>query len=260
MRIIALLFLFGCAMSKVNYRMPASRFNTPEVTGGSLFSLDLKGRANANYGSSNRVSSSSVIGELIGADSAEVIIEDSSQLGLRLDLSLLDRMDMYWNYTFDSPTTGGLKWQFLGKTEEQFTSGWKSSIAAGLGSSTTGKKLLPIEDVSTTTFVVGSIDTQVYDFNWHIGYRFPERLLLYLNIDYTLYKNDLAYKQGSSTTETETNFNSNNWGAILGLEYYFKSKTSFLLVELGWSEGEVKNYSATNNIVTLGLNFGWRFD
>jgi hypothetical protein len=259
MRILLFLLLFvGCAVNNVKYRMPANRFNTPEVTGGSLFTLDVKGRANVNYGASNKVSTSDVIANAIGAESADTIIEDSSQLGARLDLSILDRLDFYWNYTLFSPTTLGFKWQFLGKTEEAFSAGWKSSLTAGFGSSTTGQRLMPIEDTGTTTLTAGKNDTDVYDTYWMIGYRFPERILVYLNINYTLYKNELTYKEQSSTQQVKT-FDSDNWGAILGLEYYFKSKSSFLLLELGYSEGQVENVSS-NNMLSAGINFGWRFD
>ncbi len=259
MRIIFLIFLVGCAVNNIKYRMPASRFNTPEVTGGSLFSLDVKGRANVNYGSSNRVSTSDVVAQSIGASSAEVVLEDSSQLGTRLDLSILDRLDFFWSYTFSSPTTLGLKWQFLGKTEEFFASGWKSSLTAGFGGGTTGNRIMPIEDASTSTTAAGSNDTNVYDFYWMVGYRFPERLLVYLNLNYTLYENELTFKESGSTTSQYKAFNSDNWGAILGIQYYFKSKSSFLLGELGYSQGEVENISK-NNIVSVGINFGWRFD
>jgi hypothetical protein len=259
MRILFFLFLFvGCAVNNVKYRMPANRFNTPEVTGGSLFTLDLKGRANVNYGASNIVSTSEVIANAIGAESADTAIEESSQLGARLDLSILDRLDFYWNYTFYSPTTVGFKWQFLGKTEDLFSAGWKSSLTAGMGSSTTGSRLMPIEDAGTTTYTAGENDTDVYDTYWMIGYRFPERLLVYLNLNYTLYDNKLTFKEQSSTQQVKT-FNSDNWGAILGLQYYFKSKSSFLLVELGYSEGEVESISK-NNLLSAGINFGWRFD
>lgn len=258
MRILFLLLLVGCAVNNVKYRMPAARFNTPEVTGGSLFTLDLKGRANVNYGASNKVSTSDVIADAIGAESADTVIEESSQLGARLDLSILDRLDFYWNYTLHSPTTLGFKWQFLGKTEEAFSSGWKSSLTAGFGSSTTGQRLMPIEDAGTITYTAGENDTDVLDSYWMIGYRFPERLLVYLNLNYTLYDNELTYKQESSEKEIKT-FNSDNWGAILGLQYYFKAKTSFLLVELGFTEGEVENISK-NEILSAGINFGWRFD
>ncbi|MFI5391744.1 MAG: hypothetical protein ACHQYQ_10315, partial [Bacteriovoracales bacterium] len=195
MRIIFLLLLFvGCAVNNVKYRMPSNRFNTPEVTGGSLFTLDLKGRANVNYGSSNRVNTSDVIGPSVGAsDPAEKIIETSSQLGARLDLSILDRMDFYWEYTLYSPSTVGLKWQFLGKTEEAFGQGWKSSLTAGFGNSSTGEREIPMPGESPPIFVRGTNDTDVYDFYWMIGYRFPERLLLYLNLNYTIYENEITF-------------------------------------------------------------------
>ncbi len=258
MRILILLFLVGCATNNVRYRMPTSRFNTPEVTGGSLFTLDLKGRANVNYGSSNKVSTSDVIADVVGVDSAESVIEETSQLGARIDLSILDRLDFFWNYTINAPSMVGFKWQFLGKTEEAFNQGWKSALVAGFGSSTTGEKLIPTEGESTPTFVPGKNDTDAYDLNWMVGYRFPERLLLYLNLVYTLYDNELTYKQGSSEKEMKA-FESENLGAILGLQYYFKEKTSFMIVELGYSEGEVKDV-AKNEILSAGINFGWRFD
>ncbi len=259
MRIIFLLFLVGCAVNNVKYRMPSNRFNTPEVTGGSLFTLDLKGRANVNYGSSNRVSTSNVIAPSIGSgDPSEEIIEDSSQLGARLDLSIFDQLDFYWDYTLFSPSTVGFKWQFLGKTEQAFSQGWKSSLTAGFGSSSTGERVIPMEGTSTPTFVAGTNDTKVYDFYWMIGYRFPERLLLYLNLNYTLYDNDLTYKEGSSEKEMKT-FETDNMGAILGIQYYFKQKTSFLILEIGYSKGEVEDI-ASNSILSAGVNFGWRFD
>jgi hypothetical protein len=258
MRFFILLFLVGCAVNNVKYKMPAARFNTPEVTGGSLFTLDLKGRANVNYGSSNRVSTTDVVADSIGVNSSGEIIEDSSQLGARLDLSIFDRMDLYWNYTMDSPTTLGIKWQFVGFTEQEFKEGWKSSITAGFGSSDTGSKLIPIENAASTTYIEGTNETDVYDIYAMIGYRFSGPALLYLNLNYTLYKNELSYEKANAEEEIK-NFDSENLGVILGFQYYFKSKESFLLVELGYTMGDVEPVSE-NDILTGGINFGWRFD
>ena len=161
-----------------------------------------------------------------------------------------------------SPGTGGLKWQFLGKTEEAFSPGWKSSIALGLGGSSTENKVLPIEGSSSTTYVTGSNDLSVMDFNWHIGYRFPVRLLLYLNVNWSTYTNDITVSQTNAgvVTSYSKKPKSENLGLILGLEYYFKSKESFLIGELGWSQGKVDSNDAQNSIASLGINFGWRFE
>lgn len=258
MKYLLFIFLIGCSTNKVNYRMPANRFNTPEVTGGSIFALDLKGRANLNYGASNRVSSSQAIGEAMGTGTAEASIEGASQLGARFDLSFLDRLDFYLNYAAQSPATGGFKWQFLGKTEEAFAQGWKSSIAAGYGHSDTGDQLIPIESAATSTQVSGSNELSTWDFNWHIGYRFPERLLLYLNVNYSNYDSEINFKTSTGQSISK-NPVSDNWGIILGLQYYFKSKEAFLIAELGFSEGEVQN-STSNSITSFGLNVGWRFE
>ena len=260
MRIIFLLLFFvGCAVNNVKYRMPSNRFNTPEVTGGSLFALDLNGRANLNYGSSNRVSVSDVIAPEVGVgDPAEKIIEDSSQLGLRLDLSMLDRLDLYWDFTLYSPSTVGLKWQFLGKTEQAFSQGWKSSLTAGFGSSSTGEREIPIREAEPPVFVKGTNETDVYDFYWMVGYRFPERLLLYLNLNYTIYENEITFGKGAQEKVVKA-FETNTRGAIVGVQYYFKQKTSFLILEIGWSKGKIEGL-AENTLTSAGVDFGWRFD
>jgi len=252
--------LIGCATNNIDYRMPASRFQTPEVTGGALFQMDLQARANLNYGSSNRVATSNILQDTLQDEDEELLIRSSSQIGLKLDFSVLDRLDMYWTIVWGSPAVGGFKWQFLGETEREYSKGWKGSVALGWGSSKSDPAIFNF--LNSDDEYLSSSEMSVYDLSLQFGYRFNPRLLLYLNGFYNPYKTDVKLEapDDASYDDIEQTLETDSYGVLIGIQYYFVSKRSFVNLELGGSQGTIENMDEESKIATLGLNFGWIFN
>jgi len=244
--------------------MPNTRFQSPEVTGGALFQLEIKGRANLNYASSNRVTTASHLVDVLGpVDADNLSVESAGQLGLKLDISIFDRLDMYWNIVMGSPAVGGFKWQFLGETENAYAKGWKGSLALGWGSSKTDPERFPIQDAvgDEDDYWVKS-DMYVYDLSIQFGYRFNERFILYANGFFNGYNSDVLLVSIDDETkeDQELNLKSENFGGILGIKYYFKNKLSYVNVEVGGSKAIVSVEDLDNKGLSFGMNFGWIFE
>jgi hypothetical protein len=266
MKVLSLLLvLVSCSLSKVDYKMPSTRFQTPEVTGGSLFQMEIKGRANVNYASSNRVTTASHLQDAIGpTDTNNLTVESAGQLGVKLDISVLDRLDLFWNLTIGSPAVGGFRWQWLGETEDKHARGWKGSITAGWGKSSSDPKIFPITTASLDEDYLIKNDMWVYDVSIQFGYRFNERFILYANGFFNAYNSDILMvpidDEDNTEEDTELNLKSDNFGGILGVQYYFKNKVSFVNLEVGGSKATLSVDDVTNSDLALGVNFGWIFE
>jgi len=184
-------------------------------------------------------------------------------LGLKLDVSIFDRLDLFWNMTIGSPAIGGFRWQWLGETEDKYARGWKGTITAGWGKSSSDPSVFPVSISSTEDddYLVKN-DMWVYDVSIQFGYRFNERFVLYANGFFNAYNSDILMIPLDDDTEedTELNLKSDNFGALLGIQYYFKSKLSFVSLELGGSKGTINVEDIDNKDLALGFNFGWIFE
>lgn len=261
--LLGLLALVSCSLGKVDYKMPSTRFQTPEVTGGALFEMDLKGRANVNYASSNRVTTASHLQDALGpTDTDNLTVESAGQLGLKLDISIFDRLDLFWNMSIGSPAIGGFRWQWLGETENKYAKGWKGTVTAGWGKSSSDPTIFPIGTIESEEDYLIKNDMWVYDVSIQFGYRFNERFVLYANGFFNAYNSDILLVpiDEDDIEDTTLNLKSDNFGALLGIQYYFKNKLSFANFEVGGSKATLSVDDIDNKDLAMGVNFGWIFE
>lgn len=262
-----ILFLLGtilissCSID-VDYHMPAARFSTPETTGGTIDGLKIKGDAQLNIGSSNKITLgevySIVVFNLDPTVSTGTSIDRSFALGAKASLSLLQKLDIYYRAVHDSPDLLGLKFQLFGASEAESKEGFKMAIAAGYGASDKSEGTLSVSNNgSSNRDYSASIKVKAWDVNFINGYRTSKSSLYYLNTFYSTYKTEGLL---SSTTFANVNVRgtSRSYGGLLGFKYSTENDRAYLLLEVGATHARWEKQLDTTGLTTggaLGIKF-----
>ncbi|MFT6068974.1 MAG: hypothetical protein ACJAT2_002219 [Bacteriovoracaceae bacterium] len=259
--IIGTILISSCSID-VDYHMPAARFSTPETTGGSFVDLKIKGEAQINVGSSNKITLgevySIVVFNIDPTVSTQASLDRSFSFGGLAHLSLVERLDLYYRAVHDSPDLIGLKFQFIGAPEAKSEEGLKMALAMGFGSSDQSEGTLNVSNNgSNPRSYSASIEVEAYDLNLITGYRTSKSSLYYLNTYYAAYKSE--GKLSSTTFGTENvRGTSRSYGGLFGFKYSTKNDRAYLLLEVGATHARWEK-QLDNTSFTSGAAFGVRF-
>lgn len=242
--------------------MPAARFSTPETTGGTLVDLKLKGNAQLTVGTSQKVTLgevySIVVFNIDPTVSTQASIDRSFAFGANANLSLIERMDIYYRAVHDSPDMLGLKFQFIGAPEAKSEEGIKMAVAMGYGASEKSEGNLTVSNNGASARdYSASIEVDAWDLNLISGYRTSKRSLYYLNTFYSTYKTE--GKLTSTTFGVENvRGTSRSYGALFGMKYSTSNDRAYFLLELGATHARWEKKIDTTGL-TSGLGIGLKF-
>lgn len=259
--LLGTLLITSCSID-VDYHMPAARFSTPETTGGSLVGLKIKGDVLVNLGNSNKITLgevySIVVFNIDPTVSTGASINRSFALGAKANLSLLEKLDVYYRAVHDSPDLVGLKFQIFGASETEAKEGFKMAIASGYGASDKSEGTLAVSNNgSTKRDYAASIKVVAWDLNFINGYRTSKSSLYYLNTFYSTYKTEGQLSSSSFATENVRG-TSRSYGGLLGFKYSTENDRAYLLIELGATHARWEKQLDTTGLTT-GAAIGLRF-
>ena len=259
--LLGTILITSCSID-VDYHMPAARFSTPETTGGSLVGLKIKGDAQVNFGTSNKITLgevySIVVFNLDPTVSTGTSIDRSYAFGAKAALSLLEKLDIYYRAVHDSPDLVGLKFQVFGASEAEAKEGFKMALAAGHGASDKSEGTLAVSNNgSSKRDYSASIKVKAWDVALINGYRTSKSSLYYLNTFYSAYKTHGKLTSVSFGTENVKG-TSRSYGGLLGFKFSTENERAYFLLELGATHARWEKQLDTTGF-TSGAGIGLKF-
>lgn len=194
--VIISITLSSCA---INYKMPDSRFITPESSGGfKTFSLE------TGYGRGKNVVITDDFSTGL-ARKSDVRLEDAAFLYGRAAMGITEGLDVGLQYLTDEGLALTGKYQLIGKRGQ---TGFQMAVAGHAGGGSENKS----ETDNTPTR--GELDTSFIGGDFIIGYRFTPAFQMYTSVFYD--DADYDFKQTRGTSSVSFKGGSTNRGATLG--------------------------------------------
>lgn len=248
--LLSSILLTSCGLFDVDYHMPSSFGLTPETRGETF-----RGTVDVDYHSSYKVVLEDTFQfSILSIPNNGRDINSSSGLGLNASLGIIERLDAYIGIPFKSSNIYGLKFQFWGDPELQYSKGLKVAVAAGIGFD-------DVDDGETTIngdTIRSEIELMRWDSHILVGYRPSPSIIFYSDIFYSHYdaEADLATSSnGTSLVDLE----SYTYGVNIGLKANkAKDKDIYYKLEFGHSLGKLEGFSFHNKYNWLGaVGFNW---
>lgn len=242
--------------------MPAARFSIPETTGGTLKDLKVKGKAQLNAGSSHKITLGEVYSFLVFNFSPTVNTGESLDrtwaFGAKADLSLLERLDVFYRAVYDSPDLVGLKFQFIGEPSSKKSEGFKMALSSAWGASEKDEGTLTLNgNGNPDRQYNATIEVTVWDLSLNTGYRYSDRGLVYLNTFYAYYETEGELTSNTFSPEKVAG-TSRSYGALLGLHLNTANQRAFFNIEAGATHARWEKSLDTTSFTsgaTIGFNF-----
>lgn len=243
--ILFIILLTSCS-TEIEYKMPISRFQTPETSGQTL-----SGNAYVAYEGATKVVLSTAERSTI-YDEYEVNNDKSTSrsrgIAIGANLGIIPMLDIYFASHADSPAFLGAKLQLIGGAPKE--SGFKFLIGGGLGNAEDD-----VENFSSTNFegdetrtYQSTLKISAYELISSMGYRFNESVLFYISGFYSEYVVD-----GSLTSDTldDVTFESTsrNKGGNVGLKLTVPGGGRYVSVEGGYGKSEYRDLGSDEFLV-----------
>jgi hypothetical protein len=249
--LIAFFCFYSCADIKVY--TPSSRFISPESTGrtfgggvqienqgGSEITLDFDNDQLDNPGESRN---------------------DVSFVAVGLELGIIDRLDFFTKFNFNSPSLSGLKYQILGENRKDATVGNNSlAVTIGAGGSTQESTSSSSGFFSGGDINGSKIKHNVVDASIIFGRRIEESVLMYASYQISKHSVDIELESDDNVNLDGKSFQieSTTTGASLGVIRYFGS-VFYMNMELSaqktkWTNSDESTFAFAN------LNLGWKWN
>jgi len=243
-----LLLLGGCA-STLDYDPAILRFDTPEATGktfGGSVSIISGFTPNRELGRTRP----DIEDGINDGESLDEFTQTDLSTGTRLDLGLLENVDIYYRNLLDTPNIVGIKLQVLGQHRKQNTNGLKMAFSAEYGIKET--------DTSNGSYASDAVTRTMYNYDVavNIGYRINKNLILYNNNFY-----NYNYIHGFLGNHEKEGYGK-IFGSLIGARVGGGNRGGFVGVEYGlsfvkWPHTGGVNAGLRERTQSLGVNLGY---
>ena len=250
--LLPLLILTSCA-SKIDYHMPVTRFDTPEVSGEFL-----SGSIEWNMATSKKVTLGSIWTDAFivvtsSTDDSKYLETSKNFTNFTFELGLLPTVDFYTDTHWDSPAISGIKIQIFGTSKKESTEGIKLALKAGFGATELEQTSTYTGWDGTSSSIKSIMDLKSYEAALIFGYRKSKELIGYLTGYYHHFKVEADLLK-DNTTEISASGISRNYGLLAGVRIGHKSHASF---EGGVVKSSYESISTTSGVVGLEFGYSW---
>ena len=237
--LIICFFAWGCA-SKIDFKVPGSRFLSPETKGATLKTEFSINRENAHKVTTVEVVADNVFSTTSAGDMAG--LSKSWTLGFSAHIGILEDIDFIYYTPTDSPSFVGLKYQLIGDSEEKRTEGIKASVAASYSYMNDAESTMSVtnpSDLTETQTYSGNVKISGFDLSAAIGLRKSKAVLFYLNGYYTKLNTQsdlISTAHGNLTVKGDVE----TYGSMVGIKlgttnFFIQAETGFTF--LNWEGG-----------------------
>ncbi len=251
-----LFFLISCS-TKIDYKIPITRFDIPEVSGEFL-----KGSVEWNIAASQEVTlgeiwSTYLIFGTTHTTYDQQYFENSYNIAdLTLELGVLPIIDIYTESHEDSTNSSGIKIQLWGESRKDNKEGLKAALKLGYGTgSDTANDTSTYynSDNTQSSRVEGNVKLKSYDSALIVGYRKNANMIAYLNTFFYYYDVDATLIKDSTTTLTANGI-SRSYGALAGVRFGHKGHLS---LEGGIVKSCYEDLKDTMGVLGTEIGYSW---